>query len=292
MDEYHVPSTLDEALDLLESYKGRARVIAGGTDLVIQLQKKEREAKALVDLSVLDKYKQIKIEDGLLKIGALCTHTQLADSSLVKRAAPALAEAAASIGSPQIRNTGTIGGNIVSAQPAADTSIALTVLDADLIITSKNGLENIPLGQVFTGVGKTTLDPTSEILTEIRIPLQEGCASSAFKRLSKRKALSLPVLNTAVYVYLSEDRAYLQTARIAVGPVSTIPWRAEAAEASLKGARISSKIIKEASNIAAAKASPRDSLRGSAAYRKKMVSVFVYRALKAAIENLGCDLNG
>ncbi|NMB35226.1 MAG: xanthine dehydrogenase family protein subunit M [Firmicutes bacterium] len=292
MDGYHIPSTLDEALDLLESYRGRARVIAGGTDLVIQLRKKEREAEALVDLSALDEYKQIKVVDGTLKIGSLCTHSQLAGSSLVKSAAPALAEAAASIGSPQIRNIGTIGGNIVSAQPAADTSIALTALGANLIITSKDGLRDIPLGRVFTGVGKTALDPTSEILTEIHIPLEEGCISSAFKRLSKRKALSLPVLNTAAYVHLSEDQAYLQTVRIAAGPVSTVPWRADEAETSLKGARISLKRIREASDLAAEKASPRNSLRGGAAYRKKMVGIFVYRALKTAIENLGCDLNG
>lgn len=284
---YHLAQSVDEALSVLESYRGKAQVIAGGTDLALQIKERERNVGALVDISRLPDLKEVR-EDGVhLRIGALCTHSQLAQSSLIRLKATALAEAAASIGSPQIRNIGTVGGNVVNAQPAADTSIALLALDAKAVIRSSRGKETRLLEEMFVTVGRSAVDSRSQILTEFLIPLGSGFTASSFQRLARRKAVALPILNVAVSLELRQDRQSFERVNIAVGPVAPVPWRAREAEAVLKAAPTTEEVIRQACSLAAEKATPRDSLRGSATYRKQMVKVLVYRAIRAAIERSG-----
>lgn len=290
-EEYHTPETLQEALAILGRYGGAARVIAGGTDLVLQLRKKELGAAALVDLTRVAELRYIKEEEGLIKIGALTTHDELSNSTLLKEKAAVLAQAAASVGSPQIRKVGTVGGNIVNAQPAADTAVALLALDARVRIVGREGERVQPLSALYAGVGKSTVDPTREIVAEIAFAVPPAPAGSAFERLAKRKALALPILNAAAVVALDEDKKRCRWARIAVAPVAPVPWRAEAAEAELAGKELDEETIRRAAEAAAAQAQPRDSkLRGSAAYRKEMVKVLVARALRRAAQAGGAAL--
>jgi carbon-monoxide dehydrogenase medium subunit len=290
-ENYIVTHSLNEALSVLACYDGEAQVVAGGTDLVLQLREKKQQVKALVDISGLTELKQIREVDGWLRVGALSTHTQITRSPLIRAKAAALAEAAASVGSAQIRNVGTVGGNVVNAQPAADTAIALLALDARVTVISRKGEIIRPLSALFRGVGQSAVDPTTEIVSEFLLPLSSGRTASSFKRLSRRKALSLPILNTAVSLELTSDLQRFSGVRIAAGPVAPVPWRAGDAEALLEGSPVSEKLIREACLLAADKATPRDSLRGSAAYRREMVKVLVYRAIKAAVEELGGVVN-
>lgn len=289
--EYFIPETLPEALAILGRYGGAARVIAGGTDLILQLRKKEVGAAALVDLTRLAELRYIREEEGLIKIGALTTHDELANSGLLREKAAVLAQAAASVGSPQIRKVGTVGGNLVNAQPAADTAVALLALDAHVRIVGPEGEREQPLAALYAGVGQSTVDPTREIVAEIAFAIPSAPAGSAFERLAKRKALALPILNAAAVVALDEDKKRCRQVRIAVAPVAPAPWRAEAAEAELAGKELDEETIRRAAEAAAAQAQPRDSkLRGSAAYRKEMVKVLVARALRRAAQAGGASL--
>ncbi len=291
-ENYILSRSLDEALSILACYDRGAQVIAGGTDLVLQLKERKRQVKALVDISRLTELKEIRETDWWLRIGSLSTHAQIAGSPLVQARAVALAEAAACVGSAQVRNVGTVGGNVVSALPAADTSIALLALDARATIVSEKGETIRPLSDLFRGVGQSTVDPTTEIVSEFLLPLSSGRTASSFKRLSRRKALGLPILNAAIDVELTSDLKNFRGVRIAVGPVAPVPWRARDAEALLEGSPVNGKLIREACVLAAEKAMPRDSLRGSAAYRREMMKVLVYRAIKASVEKLGGAVNG
>ncbi len=284
--------SLDEALSILADYDREAQVVAGGTDLVLQLKERKSQVKALVDISRLTELKEIRETDGWLRIGALSTHTQIAGSYLIQAKATALAEAAACVGSAQIRNLGTVGGNVVNALPAADTAVALLALDARAVIVSGKGETTRPISDLFRGVGQSTVDPKTEIVSEFLLPLSSGRTASSFKRLSRRRALGLPIVNIAVAVELNSNLKSFRAVRIAAGPVAPVPWRARDAESLLEGSPVTGKLIREACLLAAEKAMPRDSLRGSAAYRREMVKVLVYRAIETAVEKLGGAVNG
>jgi len=286
---YYRPSTLEEALSILEDHQGRARVIAGGTDLILQLQQRELSMEALVDITAVEQLRYIRKENGLLKIGALATHTDMARSPLLKEEASLLAEAARSVGSLQIRNVGTVGGNIVNAQPAADTAVALLALDARAKVISAAGERQLPLKELYRPEGGKALDPTSEILAEFSFaPLKKGGGGGAFVRLARRKAVALPVFNAAAVLWTEENnKNILAGARIVMGPVARIPFSSQEAEKVLTGNVPGEDRFREAAARAAGEAKPRDSyLRGSSAYRKKLAEVMVFRALTRAWENL------
>ncbi len=286
--KYYRPESLAESLGILESYAGRARVIAGGTDLVLQLMQKETVLDAVVDISLVQDLRYIREESDQIKIGAVSTHTDLSTSPLLREKVAFLAEAANSIGSLQIRNVGTVGGNIVSAQPAADTEIPLMALDAVVTVVSARGTRKLPLSAMYHSAGGTVLDFTSEILTEISFfpPGYAGGAGS-FGRVAKRKAVSLPVFNTAVIIYPDARKKVLADARIVMGPVALTPFRARKAEQVLRGSFPGEESFCRAAGLAADEARPRDSrFRGSAAYRKELARVMVLRALTIAQSNL------
>ena len=290
-EEYLVPTSLEEALAVLKEWRGQARVVAGGTDLIIQLKKKEVTARCLVDISNLDELKGIELEDGFIRIGACVTHQELASSSLLRERATALAEGASQVGSPQIRNMGTVGGNIVNAQPAADTVVPLMALVAEVEVatfktqSSKLKIQSQPLERICLGPGQCTVDPTAEILTAVRLRALGPNQGSAFERLAKRKALSLPILNAAAVVTLNEGGDTFQEVRLAVGPVAPTPFRARQAEEALRGAAIEAHTIAAALELAAQEAQPRTNpMRGSEAYRREMVKVLLRRAIERAVQ--------
>jgi CO/xanthine dehydrogenase FAD-binding subunit len=282
--KYLVPTSIEEALAMLEEYQGQARVIAGGTDLIPQLKKKEREVQCLVDISRLDELKGIQLDGDMIRIGAGITHQQLASSELIREKATVLAEGASAVGSPQIRYMGTVGGNIVNAQPAADTVIPLLALEAEAEIASSKETRLVPLESLFLRPGRSTLDASAEILVALRFRALDGNQGSAFARLAKRKALSLPILNAAVVVTLDGDGTAFEEARLALGPVALTPFRTRKAEEALQGQAVEGEAIQSALGVAAQEAQPRSNpLRASKEYRQEMVKVLLRRALERAV---------
>jgi carbon-monoxide dehydrogenase medium subunit len=270
---------------MLKERQGQARVIAGGTDLIIQLKKKEMTARCLVDVTNLDELKGIGLEDGFIRVGACVTHQELASSSLIRERAVALAEGASQVGSPQIRNMGTVGGNIVNAQPAADTVVPLMALEAEVEVATATGTRRDPLGGLCIGPGQCTVDATAEILTAVRFRALGPSQGSAFERLAKRKALALPILNAAAVVTLNDGGDAFQEVRLAVGPVGPTPSRALQAEEALRGAAVEAQTIAKAMELAAQEAQPRTNpLRGSQEYRQEMVKVLLRRSIERAVQ--------
>ncbi len=256
-------------------------MIAGGTDLALQAGGGEVESACVVDLTRIPALSTITLDTSDVVIGGCATHRQVADDPLVRKMAPVLATACAAVGSPQIRNVGTIAGNIVNAQPAADSALALLALDARMEIVGPNGSRTIALADAYLGPGKSAVDATREIVTSIRFKGLTGNQHGAYARLARRRALALPML--AVAAVISITQSHFDWARITVGPVAPTPFRSARAEASLAGAPVSPESIARAADLASAEAEPRSSvLRGSREYRKEMVRVLVERVLAEA----------
>ncbi|MGZ3513819.1 MAG: FAD binding domain-containing protein, partial [Thermodesulfobacteriota bacterium] len=184
-EKYFRPRTIPEALKILEEFQGKARLLAGGTDLIPQIRNRETEPKVLVDITRIPGLGEIKLEEGVIKIGALVTHAQVAESSLISEKALALSEGASQLGSPQIRNLGTVAGNVVSGQPGADTTIPLLALDAKVKIASKQGERTVPLTEFFLDTGKTVVDSSREMVVEIFFPPLAENESSVSLRLAR-----------------------------------------------------------------------------------------------------------
>jgi CO/xanthine dehydrogenase FAD-binding subunit len=286
-EEYLVPFSLEEALEMLERYRGAARVIAGGTDIVPASRKGAPGFKALVDITRIPGLNTISLDGQTVKIGPLVTHTEVALDRLIRERGMALAEGASRLGSPQIRNIATVAGNIINAQPGADTVIPLLALDGSVTITGRKGERTIPLADLFTGVGRTTIDSTREIVTGISFPALGKGEASAAMRLAKRKTLVLPILTVAVVVGTDPGRKRFTKVRIAIGPVATTPMRCKVAEEVLAGSPIGDDVIRMAAAEAEKAANPRTSLiRGTSEYRKAMVAVLVERGIAAALKRL------
>ena len=280
--KYLFPATVQEALEMLAAHGGQARIIAGGTDLVLQSQRGQRAATVMVDITRIPGLDGIEEHEDYVTIGCQATHAQIAASPLIHQKAEVLALACGSVGGPQTRNVGTLVGNVVNALPAADGAVALFALDAEVEVVDAEGRRWLPIAAMYAGVGKCTIDPCVQMVTAIRFrPLSNGWAS-AYQRLANRKALALPILNAAVVVGLEDG--VCSEVRIAVGPVAPTPFRAREAEAALVGQPPNAETVVRAARLAADAANPRDSvLRGSRDYRKAMVEVLVRRALTEAV---------
>jgi carbon-monoxide dehydrogenase medium subunit len=286
-EKYYRPQSIPEALKLLEESGGHARIIAGGTDLIPQIRNKEKEPKVLVDITRLSGLNEIKLENGFIKMGALVTHSQVAESPLIRERALALSEGASRLGSPQIRNLGTVVGNVVSGQPGADTTIPLLALDARVKVVSQRGERIIPFTEFFIDTGITAVDSTREMVTEISFPPLLENETSISLRLARRKALALPILTVSVILSANLKKKTFHYARIAVGPVAPIPFRAKEAENRLASAPIEDGVIKEAARKAGQESNPRTSLiRGSEEYRRAIVANLVERGIRKGIEGL------
>jgi CO/xanthine dehydrogenase FAD-binding subunit len=281
-EDYLFPASVEEALEMLEAHAGEARIIAGGTDLVLQSQGGRIPAKVMVDITRISGLDHLEERGGLIYIGAQVTHSQVATSPLMRSRAGVLAEACGLVGGPQIRNVGTLVGNVVNALPAADGAMALFALDAEAEVAERTGRRWAPITSLYAGVGRSTVDPTAAMIAQLRFrALGEGEAG-AFERLAKRRALILPILNASVVVGLQDGK--VDRARIAMGPVAQTPFVASEAAQALVGRAPDGAAVAETARLAAQAAQPRYSLlRGSAEYRKAMVEVLVRRALSRAV---------
>ena len=282
-NEYLFPVSVKEALEMLNAHKGDARIIAGGTDLVVQLQEGIKSTKCLVDITRLKELKIIEMQGDTVRIGAAVTHAEIASSPIIRKLAMVLAEAAISVGSPLIRNQGTLAGNMINAQPAADTAVALFSLNATVEIATSKGIKNIAIEKLYEGIGKSKINSTAEIATAIHFKVPKGTCGSSFQRIAQRKAMALPMLNTAVVVTIKNK--IFNEVMITIAPVAHLPFRASKAENALRGSAINLDAITKAAELAANEVQPRDSLlRGSAEYRREMVKVLVRKGINQAVE--------
>ena len=284
--DYLFPQTIAETLAMLQAHQGRARIIAGGTDLVLQAQRGQCDSTVMVDITRIPGLDFLEEREGFIWIGPQVTHAQVAASPLVRAHAGLLARACGSVGGPQIRHVGTLVGNVVNAMPAADGAVALFALEAEVEVQDASGRRTVPIDTLYAGVGRCTLDPCVQMVTAIRFRALPAGSGWSFQRLAQRRALILPMLNCAVVAQVAGGR--FVEARIAVGPVAETPLRATAAEEALRGAPVGPETMREAARLAQEAAHPRDSaVRGSGEYRRAMVGVLVRRGLAEAAAMAG-----
>ena len=238
----------------------------------------------LVDLNMIPELRYIREKDGYICIGATVTLNQIASSPIIDERAHALHDAVSRIGSPQIRNQGTLTGNLCNASPAADSAPPLLVLDAEVNIESVNGVEKKPLGKLFAGPKINSLKP-NELVTEIKFPVPPSNAGSAYHRIGRRKAFTISVVGAASYVEI--DKGICQKARFAFGSMAETPIRAKTVEESIQGKKISTETIEKISKTCTEHIKPIDDIRGTAEYRKDMCAVLLKRALEQSLEVAG-----
>ena len=275
---YFAPKTLDEAVSLFESHSDRVMYIAGGTDVMVKTKQGKIAPDYLISLKHLSNLDQVKMnpDTNELIIGALTTHRTLETSTLIRRQFPIIHDAVQHIGSTQIRNVATIGGNIVNAVPSADGAIPLIALDGVAKIYGPNGERTVDLIHFFEGPGQTVLE-AGEILTEIIVPPQSSHTGGAYQKVGRRAAMELPLIGVGIVLTLEPDSAVCQKARICLGVAAPTPLRTLSAERFLTGKVLDENILMEAGKMAAEESRVRDSIRGQAWYRREMVSVFVRR---------------
>ena len=332
-----VPETIDEACGMLVKYRDKgASILAGGTDLLVDLRKpiisqhvprcdgcpthpkgmirstidcalwnsepvmnamgslrtalKDKKSQApqyLISLHKLAKLKNIsKLDSGELKIGATTTITEIERSVIIRENWTALAEGADSLGSPLVRNRGTLGGNIANARPAADTVIPTIALGGKLVLKGMSATRTVPAKDFPKGPGATIIKP-DEILTAVIYPASVPYSGSAYYKLANRKALEISTVGVAVWIALREPDGPVKDVRVALGAVGPTPILAESVKDILIGVIPDEKILKEAARSAGGDACPIDDHRGSAAYRLRMVEILVERLLKSALKRAG-----
>ncbi|MBP8625410.1 MAG: xanthine dehydrogenase family protein subunit M [Syntrophorhabdaceae bacterium] len=308
--EYYKPKTVAEAIELMGSLDN-ARFIAGGTDVMVLLRQKKISPQHMISLRNIPELNIIDTVDGL-KIGSCVSHNDIDKNEYIKKYYSALTDATSRLGSRQIRNVATIGGNICNAAPSADTACPLLVFDTKAVVIGKEGEREIDLNDFFVGPGQTVL-ARGEILKEFVMPRFRDNTGSAYMKHTRREAMDLPILGIATRITISIDeereircRDLLCTidsisnilarlkdeglrceeARIAMGVVAPRPMRAKKAEEALRGKIISPELFDEIGEIAAGEAQPRDSIRGEAWYRREMIKILVKRALMKSIDRI------
>ena len=285
---YHDVNSLDQALALLAAKteagrpSGRARIVAGATDLLLDLQRRsDHNIEALIDITRVPGLDQIVLDDnGVIHIGPLVTHNQVVASDLLRRRALPLVQACWEVGAPQIRNRGTLAGNLITASPANDTIPPLLILAASIVLRSPRGERVLPLAEFYTGVRRTALQ-VDEILVDIRFsamqPEQRGC----FVKMGLRSAQAIALVSAAILLTLDGSR--VAAASIALGSVAPTVIRAVQAEAALQDRLLDEEAIDLAAGLAQQAARPIDDIRASAVYRQEMTRVAVSRGLHALL---------
>ena len=281
-DRFVAPTTIEEALAILARDKA-ARPVAGGTDLVVAShQGRKPLPESVVAIHRIAELGQHAVSDGSLVLGALTSHAWLAGSAEVRDGWTALADAAAIVGSPATRGTGTIGGNLMNASPAAETTAPLVVLGANVMLRAiGRGSRIVPVANLAVGPGRTSAAP-DELLTTVIVPAPPASSGSAYIRLEYRRAMEIAIVGAAALVILAADGS-VASARIALTAVGPTIVRASDAEAVLAGGAADSTTFRAAGAAAAAAASPIDDVRASADYRRAMLAVVVTRTIAAAV---------
>ena len=278
---YVAAMDVKHAIALLAEHGTAAKILAGGTDLLVELKDTQRPPGIVVDISRAHDLKDIVLTDEGLRIGALATHGEIMRSALIRDLCPALIEAAHSIGAVQTRNLGTIGGNLMTCVPSMDSGPALMALEAQVTVAGANGARRMLLADLFIGPRKTSLIP-GQLLVEIVIPKSNLGKPAAFQKFGLRKGQALALVNAAAAFWLDDGKPAFVTPRIALGAMAPTVIRAPKAEAYLDGRAITPEAMEEAGRIAATEAKPISDFRASADYRRDLIAVLVKRALANA----------
>ncbi len=277
VERYERPATLDAALDLVNTHRSDARILAGGTDLLLEMQRKVRSVDVLVDLSAIDGLGDIILDSGTVSLGPLVTHKNVVASDLIRSVGLPLAQASHEVGSAQLRNRATVVGNIVTASPANDTISALLALDASLTLASVDGQRTVALSDFYEGVRRTAMTD-NEIVTGISFPAMTAAEAGIFAKVGLRSAQAISVVHGSIL--LSRDNGVVTSARISLGSVAPVVVLAEAAEM-LVGNNLSDEMITQCALACAAEVRPISDGRATAEYRTAMVEVAVARMLRS-----------
>jgi CO/xanthine dehydrogenase FAD-binding subunit len=282
--KYFQPSTLVELLPLVEKFGSEGKIMAGGTDLVVQLKTREvPPLKYIFDIENIEELHYIRDEGETLRIGSMVKLRTLKASPVIRKKTFILAEAVRSMATPQIRTMGTIGGNLCNASPGADTAPPLLSLGARLKILSTKGERIVPIENFFASVKRTALR-SGELVTEIIVPCQPDGYGGAFMKVGRRVGHDISVANVAVVVKLKKD--CVEDVRIALGSVAPTPMRAIETEAFLKGKACDQGNITRAAEIASTEIRPISDIRASAEYRRDVVKSLIEMAIQRAAERI------
>jgi carbon-monoxide dehydrogenase medium subunit len=273
-------TSIDEVLQSLKDKGERARIIAGGTDLILELERGVRKGiETVIDITRVPNLDQITIdEDGIIHLGPLVTHNHCVESKLIREHAYPLARAAWEVGAPQIRNRGTIAGNLITASPANDTITPLMALGASVTLQSVNGVRTIALKDFYIGVRKTVMQ-VDEMLADISFPAMKTTQRGTFIKLALRRAQAISIIDAAIVLDLQSDS--VTSASITLGAVAPTIIHAPKAESYLIGKTLTDDVIAEAARLTMDSCKPIDDIRGSAAYRSEMVRVCTARGLRS-----------
>ena len=282
--EYIVPTSLGDAVNLLQKHAGHAKILAGGHSLIPMMKLRLAAPELLIDIGRIPELTYVKEESGKIRIGALTTHHVIQSSDVIKRRLTALAEAAGLIGDIQVRNKGTIGGSIAHADPAADYPAAILAFEATIVTLGPNGERRIPASKFFVDMMTTALEQ-NEIVREIQIPVKAGKTGSAYLKMAQ-KASGFAICGAAAVVEL-DAADVLSNVAIGITGVGSYAFRASKTEAALRNQKPSADIIKAACGNAGDGVIALEDIHASADYRIDLARIYARRAIEAAIERAG-----
>ena len=283
--DYIEPTTLEEAASALSDHEVAGEIIAGGTDVLVQIKEEKLAVDRLVTLSKIPGLRMIHDDGQWINIGAMTTIRELETSDVIRKSVPVLFDAVERLGSVQIRNVATLGGNICNAAPSADTIPALLALKAEATYWSSNEMKTRTLREFFVGPGETVLK-RGDIVTAIRFGKPHPRSAGAYLKFSRRRGMDLPLLGIAVHLQMDEDRSRCEDVTIALGVAAPTPIRVKGAEEALKGKRVTEEILTRVSALASEEAKPRDSVRCSAEYRRAMINNLLPEVIKTALSRI------
>ena len=282
---YHTPRSLDEAFALLDENGEDARIIAGGTALVLFIKQRLVQPRHLISLQKIPTLNVMAVTEDGVRIGATCTHRMVETSSIVRDMLPLLGETYSHVATPRIRNMSTVGGGLVHADPNLDPPPSLMVLGAKTVLVSSAGSREVPVEELFLDYYEADVQP-GEILTEVVVPPVPPDSGTAFMKFLPRTNDDYATVSVAVLLTMEEDGVTCRDVKLGLGSVATTPIRARGAEAAMRGRTVTTDTVRQAADSVEAEIDPKIDFRGSARYKRQMAQVLTRRAIERAFSSL------